>query len=663
MARLAAEFRAEFERLTVRQRRRLSLEKLLRELETSDLDTLWRTLGARPYPALTKRIAGDLYDTWCPQDRERILKRAEDALAHRIEILGSGKLELGEEIDWTKDYKTGYSWPARYFRDIEYANLELPCDVKYPWELSRLQWLIPAGQAYLLTGEEKYAEAVKNILHHWIKNNPYAGTVNWACTMETALRILTWTWFFHVFHQSRAWRDSVFRQEFLRALFLHAVFTERHIERSDVNGNHYTADAAGLVFAGLFFGQGWCATRWQRSAWDILTQEIERQVYPDGVDFEASIAYHRLVSELFLLPALYRGRLALPVSATYRERLVAMAKFTACYIKPDGTAPLWGDADDGRALPFGGQGINDHRYLIAMVGVAFQNRELVRMCSGSRTEMFWLLGESAVASLPSSSGLPMSTGFSWGGFYVMRGKADHVFIDCGPVGLAGRGGHGHNDCLAFEAVLDGVSLISDCGAYLYTASYVERNAFRSTAYHNTPQIDGKEINRFIRPDYLWNLHYDAIPEVLQWQHNHNYALFVGQHRGYTRGPWPVVPRRTILLDFAVHGLFIQDRFEGDGEHTVTVPMHLAPGVDVVDIGSDELFLIAGSKRFRLWWRADSGYVVDVESGRVSPSYGVLTDIKKLVWRREADILGPLDLFIAPSGMGHDFELRVLKWPY
>ena len=33
---------------------------------------------------------------------------------------------------------------------------------------------------------------------------------------------------------------------------------------------------------------------------------------------------------------------------------------------------------------------------------------------------------------------------------------DHVLIDAGPVGMAGRGGHGHNDCLAFDAMLDGV---------------------------------------------------------------------------------------------------------------------------------------------------------------------------------------------------------------
>jgi hypothetical protein len=66
-------------------------------------------------------------------------------------------------------------------------------DVEVAWDLSRLQWLMPAGQAYLLTGEERYAEAVRAVLESWIDANPYAQTVNWSSTMEAALRILSWT--------------------------------------------------------------------------------------------------------------------------------------------------------------------------------------------------------------------------------------------------------------------------------------------------------------------------------------------------------------------------------------------------------------------------------------------------------------------------------------
>src|SRR5262249_3452455 len=162
-----------------------------------------------------------------------------------------------------------------------------PSDVKFPWELSRMQWMIPLGQAYVLTGDEVHARHARELIASWIAANPYAHSVNWACTMDVALRAMAWTWFFHVFARSAAWRDATFRAQLLRSLFLHGDFTARHLERSDVNGNHYTADAAGLVFVGLFFG-GDEPGRWAAQGWKILETELPLQVFEDGVDFEAS---------------------------------------------------------------------------------------------------------------------------------------------------------------------------------------------------------------------------------------------------------------------------------------------------------------------------------------------------------------------------------------
>jgi len=109
-----------------------------------------------------------------------------------------------------------------------------------------------------------------------------------------------------------------------------------------------------------------------------------------------------------------------------------------------------------------------------------------------------------------------SAAFVDGGFFVLRGDTDHIFVDCGPIGLAGRGGHGHNDCLSFEATLDGVRLVRDSGSYVYTASPVERNAFRSTAFHSTPRVDAKEQNR-IDQRLLWHMTEDARPELRVWE--------------------------------------------------------------------------------------------------------------------------------------------------
>jgi len=231
----------------------------------------------------------------------------------------------------------------------------------------------------------------------------------------------------------------------------------------------------------------------------------------------------------------------------------------------------------------------------------------------------------------------------------MRNLRDHVFIDCGPVGLGGLGGHGHNDSLSFEAVLDGVHLATDCGAYLYTASYEERNRFRSTAYHNTPQIDGEEINRFIGPDYLWSFHYDAVPEVREWRPAAEQDLFCGTHRGYRRLKDPVTPVRTVVLDHGDHVLGVRDSFEGSGPHSIEVPLHLAPGVEPVEDGNGKLLLRARGREFALNWASASGWDLIIKAARVSPSYGCVTPARKLVWRHAGALPDALVVVIGPKG--------------
>jgi uncharacterized heparinase superfamily protein len=630
--RVLAECRTEADRYFAAARaRRFGLGALLEATQAVDLETLWQRLAARPFPAHTASVDPSAYERLCPGDSQRILAAAERASARQIDLLGTGPIELAHPVDWHIDYKSGIRWPNAYAPRMSYVNAADASDVKIPWEISRLHWLMPCGQAYLLTGAERYASTVRDILEEWIAANPYAHSVNWACTMEAALRILSWTWFFHVFARSASWADAGFRTRFLTMLYLHGDYTERHLEWSDLNGNHFTADAAGLVFAGLFFGTSSAPRRWQEQGWRYLTVELPRQVSVDGVDFEGSIAYHRLVLELFLLPALYRRAHGLEVAAAYRDRLFAMARFTQAYCRPDGSVPLLGDADDARALPLGGQKLNDHRYLPIVVGFAWEEPEL-RAGADSRTEAFWLLGSAACTSHQGELA-PRSSAFPDGGYYIMRNERDHVFIDCAPIGTGGRGGHGHNDCLSFEASLDGVHLITDCGAYVYTASFAERNRFRSTAYHNTPRIDDAEINRFVREDFLWLLHNDARPEVRRWQPGAASDVFEGAHTGYRRLTPAVTPVRTLTLDHERHSLFVRDAFEGEGEHRFEVPLHLAPGVSARIISPGVLSLHSGARIFTLAWGPPDAWALAIEAARVSRSYGVVEPTQRLVWRR------------------------------
>lgn len=631
-ARLHQEARKVFDRWTTPYRVNLRESTLLAWLEFKDLDTAWNALMERPYPFLPREVSRETLEAVAPGEFARILAEAELAAAHTVDLLGSGPVDLGTVIDWHTDFKTGRRWPPAYAHAIEYSNLDEPSDVKSPWELSRLQWLIPAGQAYQLTGEERYARIVRDVLEHWIQSNPYAGSVNWSCTMEAALRVFTFSWFMRACGGSQAWADRGFRFEFLKSLVLHADFTERYIERSDINGNHYTADAAGLVVAGLFLGEGRRARGWADKGWRILENEIRVQVFPDGVDYEASVPYHRLVAELFALPAIYGRHLGRSMSPLWRERLVRMARFTSAYSREDGSVPIWGDADDARALPMGGKSLHDHRYLVAMIGEGIVDPDSVAAYHGPVAELYWLFGPATAARLAGREppARRTSEAFPDGGFYVLAGARDHVFVDCGPLGLAGLGGHGHNDLLSFEASLCGRRLIVDPGCYVYTASPAERNAFRSTAYHNTPMIGGEEINRFIRPDYLWGLHCDAEPEVVEWAPGERVSRIVMSHSGYDRLSPPARPTRRLSLDHDTHALTIEENIVAGG-HPVAIPLHLAPEVRVRQHGDRSMQLEVDGDVFLLNWEGE-GWNVEVEPARVAPSYGVVQASHRVVWR-------------------------------
>jgi hypothetical protein len=306
-----------------------------------------------------------------------------------------------------------------------------------------------------------------------------------------------------------------------------------------------------------------------------------------------------------------------------------MARFTEAYTGPDGLAPLWGDADDGRALPLGGQHANDHRSFPALVA------ELAGRSGPGNAEAAWLVGPAAVADAEPRR---ESAAFRDGGVFVLRGGGDHVVVDCGPVGLAGRGGHGHNDCLSFEATLDGTKLVTDCGSYVYTASPAWRNRFRATAAHNTPRVDGAEQNRI--PASLWSLHEDARPELRSWEPRR----FQGAHSGYRRLPQPMTPVRTIELDCERHRLVVLDEFEGDGEHEVEIPLQLAPGVTAVEASPGVVTLSPG---FILSWEALADWTLAIGTGWVSPSYGVKVEAPRLMWTRQGP-LRPLRVEIAPE---------------
>ena len=615
--------------------RLLTQRALLASLGARDVDRLWVDLAAQPFfisSAERANVAARFLADY-PESRAEITRAADAVVRHQFDLLGSGPQQLGTPLPWHTDFKTGRRWPLAYCSDIDYNELDRPTDVKVPWELSRCQHFTHLGQAYWLTGDERYAAEFVAETTDWIASNPLAYGVNWACVMDVALRAVSWIWGFYFFAESAACRDAAFRSRFLRALFFHGEFVVKHLEKADLNGNHYLCDGVGLVFLGCFFKRSRSARAWLALGRAIVEGEIFQQTTPDGVDFEQATAYHRLVLEAFLTSYLMLRQHGEDPPGACWDRLERMCEFVAAYTKPDGRAPLIGDADDGRVQILGTQPIADHRYLLSHAAVLFNRGDFRSSAGRCWEETFWLLGGQARGRFCEAPAQPppRSTAFSDGGFYVLRGPETHLIVDCGEVGLRGRGGHGHNDILSFELFLNGFNVVSDCGAYLYTASREWRNRFRSTAFHNTVQVDGEELNRFLAPDALWQLRYDAEPVGSTMRCSEQVDAFRGGHRGYERLASPVRHTRECFVDKRHPRVLVRDHLDGTGEHEFIWRFHLDPKVAPSIDGCDACLSCDGRQVWVLPDDTAAGFSLSLEAGWVSPSYGVKVPSKVLVW--------------------------------
>jgi hypothetical protein len=616
------------------------------ESRARSFDDLWDRQMTAPFflnPSDRDRYAA-AFRARFPGEAAGVVAGADAAARHELDLLGSGVKALGSALPWLDDFKTGRHYPLQYCRDIAYMELDKPTDVKVPWELSRCQHFTALGQAYWLTGDERFAREYRAEIEDWIAANPFAYSVNWACAMDVALRAVSWMWGFYFMAGSQACADPAFRRALLRSLFMHGEFVFTHLETSDVNGNHYLSDGAGLVFLGLFFKHTAGGRRWLARGQRIVFDEILAQVSDDGVDFEQSTAYHRLVLELFLTSYLLLEKHGERVPDRQWTRLGRMLDFVAAYTKPNGLAPLIGDADDGRVQKLGAQAINDHRYLLSTGAVRFSRGDWKTAAHHFWDESFWLLGPDHAASFDRLQGdAPTfrSVAFPAGGFYVLRSPSAHVVVDCGEVGMRGRGGHGHNDILSFELCLNGLNVLSDCGSYVYTASREWRDRFRSTAFHNVAQVDGEELNRFVGEDALWQLRDDAHPVGVRWDVGEDGDYFRGGHDGYARLSPGVMPSREIFVVRDTPRVVVRDFIEGAGAHTIVWRFHFDPSVRA-ELTDGDCRLTDGAGDVWMLPIGDASGSWRLDKGWVSPSYGVRRD----TWVLVIEYGGPLP--VSPS---------------
>jgi hypothetical protein len=557
-------------------------------------------------------------------------------LRHEFDLLGSGPytpddpdrpaIDSGyRPIDWSLDPVSGLRFPhAVPLASWNFDQMRPGrADIKLPWELARCQHWPLLGQAYRLTGDDRFAMEIAQELRDFMEANPIGTAVNWGCTMDVALRAANWAIGLDLVRACSA-LSADFRAEAYQALFDHGTFIESHLENTyEVTSNHFLSNVVGLFFVAATFDDLPRGAAWNRQSRSWLAEELDVQVLPDGADYESSIPYHRLVAELFLGAARLADYKGAPLPAQMHDGLRKMIGYLAAVERPDGLMPQIGDADDGRLHVLSGYGTwrpQDARHLFGPAAAVLGRGEWgARGGEWAPWETAWW-GFDPVAVTPAESPVPDSLQhFPSAGVTVMRRRRDYLIVTNGVVGTAGFGNHKHNDLLGFEYHHDGLPVLVDPGSYVYTSDAAARNLFRSTPYHNTLSIDGEEQNE-IRPEWLFRTFEKADPEHLAVDRTDGHLRYRGRHRGYLRLPQPVVHERTLMLARDDGAVTIEDVLTGTGRHRLRWHFHFAPGVAVVQAAGGAFDIQLANATLRL--TPPPGLHHSVGAAWYSPSYGV-----------------------------------------
>lgn len=560
-------------------------------------------------------------DSAGPELRAAIRSQAAGLLAGRYGALGAEWPRrpadaLFPSALWFLDPISGTSWPdsSTSAFAIDFRGSQGRGDVKYVWEINRLQMLPLLAADCRLNGTTASLTAVEAAIESWHAANPPYGGINWTSGIEVALRAVSLI-FTHALlgdSLSARRRDEIAAQLAAARRWLRA-FPSLH---SSAN-NHRIAELAGLILIALASGSP------DVSAQRELETELLRQILPDGTPAEQSPSYGAFTVELALLCRSALGDCGIGFSAQVAERLAAFAHYAACL--GDEALVAAGDDDEGRA-------ISD------LAEIGFYSGKIGRLAGAAATNPAAprdrkdlrdaLLG----GAVPASPRQEELITFPYGGHSLWRGRirdrAVRLSFDHGPLGYLSIAAHGHADALSITLSIDGEPILIDPGTYLYGSGGPWRSWFRGTPAHNTLVIDGESQSRMAGP-FLWS--HKAQTRLIEARDTP--LLLSAEHDGYRRRHG-VLHRRTLAGE--QDGWRLTDCLVGTQPQMAELVFQLAPGLGLAEDAEGLLISQQNAPVLRL--RLPPGTLKATAGGPgpsggwASPRFGLLVPAPRLIWR-------------------------------
>ncbi len=311
------------------------------------------------------------------------------------------------------------------------------------YNLHYCEYLLPLVNTWLETKQIQYLDKIKEIIWNWIIQNPKdKGGSGWDA-YPISLRLIVWLNCYGYLEQDL---DKDFQQEMLASMAEQYAHLATHLEKH-LLGNHYFENLKTLVICSLFFRDD----AMTEAAQTELRKQCKEQILPDGMHFELSPMYHKIILE-----DLFRVCVALRQTGRPDEALEACLQpmVDVAYSLEEGLEriPLFNDC-----------GNNVAKSLDTLLLIAKEEFGIEPVYK---------------SQLPDS------------GYYIFKNGDWKLIVDAGQPCPSYLPGHAHCDAMSFELFHKGKPILVNCGTYAYQCQ--ERGFFRSTAAHNTVMCNGNE---------------------------------------------------------------------------------------------------------------------------------------------------------------------------
>src|SRR5262245_4374396 len=516
------------------------------------------------------------------RDRDPVIAKADRWLDHHATFFSLDDIPLGDPIDWHRDYSSEMVGSIVYSGLINVRDKDTVGDIKYIWELNRLQHLILLALAGAWTGNANYWEEIEKQVISWDKSNPFMMGLNWKSPLEAGIRLITWAYVSFIADNAGQERER-FHKILQHRIYQHQYFIRKFYAKNSSANNHLIGEMAGLYVGSVFWPCYQESAGWRGFARRKLIQEMFRQVEGDGVGKERATEYQVSILEFFVLAGALGHLIGEPFPQEYWARLTRMLEFLSAISNRAGDLPMFGDGDSGQAVWLPETTPERVRRLVGLSPfhqISAGNLDL--------RSMLLLWGQSSQDI--SISPLPLPTqnleAFPDGGYYVLannRGDENEMMVvfDAAPLGLPPLNAHGHADALSFWLSYGGEEFLIDPGTFTYYSSAQWRSYFRGTAAHNTVRID-RQDQSVSSGTFLWCETADCRVEHVEG--TDEFVQAVGSHDGYRRLPDPVIHTRKLQLFKKSRTLVITDHVECQAMHEVEIFFHFSEKCQVREAG-------------------------------------------------------------------------------